>query len=274
MKVAVLGCGPAGLLAAEAIVQAGHTPIILSHKVKSEMFGAMYLHEAIPQLTDASPDYEIMIIKVGTRAGYAKLVYGDPDHSVSWDKFTDGSTPGWNLKAAYDELWNRFQGDIREVDLDPIETVAAIQENYPVVISTVPRKAMCFSPEHVFEEQEIWIQHGPGQDLIEGVNDDDMMYYNGYPPDGSVQGMIGPDWYRFSQLDRYQAWEYSRKPSSSTMPDWQTLSHGGKPTRTNCSCWPEFYRVGRFGCWDKHQLTHHAYFLTKKLLEGGRGAVL
>ena len=78
MRVAVLGSGPAGLLAAHACVQQGVEPKIYSLKEKSLMFGAMYLHEPIPDLNDPDrPDHDIMIVKEGTREGYAKNVYGD-----------------------------------------------------------------------------------------------------------------------------------------------------------------------------------------------------
>ena len=48
MNVAVLGCGPAGLIAAWAAEQAGADVQIYSKKVQSIIPGSQYLHGPIP----------------------------------------------------------------------------------------------------------------------------------------------------------------------------------------------------------------------------------
>lgn len=281
--VAILGAGPAGLLAALAAEHCGLSPTIFAKGEKSEMFGAMYLHRAIPGMhSPGKPDFEIDIIKTGTKEGYAYNVYGDREAPASWDSFTAGSTPAWDLHETYDRLWERYRSNIKNFELET-NHIGTICHNYPHVFSSVPAPAIC-GMGHEFSKQDIWVIHGEGTHLIEGVNDDDMMYYNGVPYDGSfsvgedsavvdpanTEGhLIGHDWYRFSQIRRYQAWEYARKPDWAwvgTNPEddelGRKLSEGIKPLTNNCSCWlnyGNFHPIGRFGRWQKGVLTHHAY---------------
>lgn len=289
-EVAILGSGPAGLFAALAAEQSGLKPVIFSEGQKSEMFGAMYLHRAIPGLSDpVTPDFDINIIKNGTSEGYAYNVYGSQTHSCSWDSIGESIAPAWDLKAHYDLLWDRYEKSIRRHKISPLN-VGSICNNYRLVLCSIPAPAIC-DRAHRFEAQDIWIIHGRGDHLLPGINDDNMMYYNGVPWDGSFQVisndiksddehghgatfMRGHEWYRFSQINKYQAWEYSRKP------DWQWeeeegitgydrhMSEGQKPLWTSCNCWMEyksFNRIGRFGTWQKGVLTHHAYEQTLEL---------
>lgn len=256
MDVAVLGCGPAGLLAVEALVQNGHEPVVFSKAIKSEMFGAMFLHAPIPDVTPLEPEMEISIIKVGTREGYAKNVYGDPAHPVSWDVIPNDRMPGWDLRGAYDRLWDKYQHLIHDREIGAGD-LNDIQNSFPVVYSSIPKRSLC-RDHHQFKKQDIWVAHGDGsQWLTDGVNDYDMMYYNGFPPDGSVGDTEGFPWYRFSQINKYQCWEHSSPPTERS--EYYKVSQGEKPISNTCYCWQGIRRIGRFGRWEKGQLTHHAF---------------
>lgn len=265
LDLAIIGSGPAGLLAAHAAVQTGHNPIIYSRKVKSQIFGAQFLHRHIPGITPLAPELEIAIMKVGTREGYAQNVYGDPTHPVSWDKFQEGDIVGWDLKKAYDALWDLYQDRIFDVQLAP-ESMNYFFEKYNNVYTTVPATVWCHRRnDHEFARQDIVVRHGHGDHLIPNVNDNSMMYYNGFPPDGSVGDTIGPSWYRFSQINLYQAWEYRAKgeewiPVVGDALPGQVIQSGFKPQGTNCDCLPgSFKKLGRFGRWQRDVLTHHVY---------------
>ena len=56
MKVAVLGCGPAGLFACHAAVRGGAEVDVYSQKKRSEIGGAQYLHQHVPDVTGTEPE--------------------------------------------------------------------------------------------------------------------------------------------------------------------------------------------------------------------------
>jgi hypothetical protein len=252
--IVILGCGPSGLLTALAAEQKGHEPIILSKKVKSPMFGAVYLHKNIPDLTKMRPEFSVEIIKYGDREGYAQNVYGDPKADVSWDTFKSGLYHAWDLAGAYDRLWDRFEDKIRDVAIGP-DDVVSCSESGDLVFSTIPLPYLCENPYHIFNKQQIWVRHGRTHE----PQMYSMMIYNGLTADG-LRGLVGPQWYRYSLIRGYAAWEYSRVEDAPTEEDpFLQLSQGVKPLSTNCTCHKNIIRLGRFGKWQKGVLTHHAY---------------
>jgi hypothetical protein len=255
MNVAILGCGPSGLLAAHAAEQRGHEVVIISRKIKSEINGAMFLHLGIPGINEVAPDFMIQVIKNGVREGYAENVYNDPSHPVSWDKFEGGPFPAWDLRAVYDKLWEAWELKIIDREYSHSMLTSLLDGSY-AVISTIPRTVTCLRPAHRFTSQDIWIERLEGG-LIERVNDDNLMYYNGFTPDGKY-GMIGPPWYRYCQINGLRSWEYA-KPRDPVSEIGGRVIRGFKPIATTCDCWPQVMFAGRFGQWQKQILTHHVY---------------
>jgi hypothetical protein len=246
-EVAILGSGPSGLMAALAAHELGFSPVIYSHKVPSKIYAAMFLHRSLPWVTNNIPDFNVDVIKMGTAEGYAQRVYGDPTHPVSWDKFADGQTPAWDLRKAYDTLYNLFENDIVEYSIDAT-TVNGIVNEHEFVFSSIPATALCYRRgQHLFSYQQIWVHLLDSLDLPIGSN---MMYYNGDPP------KVGYDWYRYSQISGHRAWEFSKEPEPN---DDYELVRGKKPLGTTCTCFPGIHRIGRFGKWEKQVLTHHCY---------------
>ena len=249
VNVAILGCGPSGLIAAHAAVTKGHDVVILSRRVRSETFGAMYLHEPIPGISQGKPELMIEVSKTGTKWGYAENVYGNREAPVSWDKFEPGPTPGWNLKSAYNELWGMYSDRIVHADLTP-ERVGELQ--YDRIFNTVPARAICLDWTHHFESVKIIVVHGPS------TATDNTMWYNGSDYPGA------PNWYRHSVINGYESWEFSERRAPLKIPTAELarglrVSAGIKPISTDCDCHPRVFRLGRFGRWNKNVFTHHAY---------------
>ena len=253
MKVAVLGCGPTGMIAAHAAATLGHDVAIISRRLYSATFGAMYLHIPIPGISPDKPEMEIKVVKLGTREGYAENVYNDRNAEVSWDKFNDGPTPGWDLALAYEKLWRKYESRIIDVNITGSK-IAQVVDEYDIVFSTIPQNSICEDWSHKFESVEICVLHGPNKQAGEA----NVMYYNGLTPNG-----LG-SWYRYSLIRGYQSWEYSALHTPAYIlhrypRDGITFTHGIKPLSTNCMCHPEIWRLGRFGKWNKHTFTHHGY---------------
>lgn len=246
MKVAILGCGPAGLLAAYAAELHGHAPIVFSRKVKSVMPGAQYIHAAIPGLT--YNEVAIKYAKLGTREGYAQKVYGSPDAPCSWDAFPEGVVPGYDMVAAYDALWDRYKPIVLDGLVDH-ELLAMVQQKYDMVFSAVPAPLLCYG-DCFFRSQTIWVAK-THRDICEQLGDP-CIIYNGQESDL---------YYRTSLLNGVGATEYSDASLNvvrrgELVPP---LVRAQKPLDNNCRCRPNIIRIGRFGQWKKGVLVHDAF---------------
>ena len=247
-KVAVLGCGPAGLLAAHAVEQSGHTPYIYSRKQKSVIPGSQYLHEPIPGVTDMYPENTVQYVRLGTAQGYGLKVYGDGYRNTGWENY-DRLYPSWNVIRAYDKLWERFEPRIGDMDVTA-EMVPALVEEHDLVISTLPAPAMCeFDGEHQFESTPFWIKTLPTEEID---RNHDIVIYNGLPSD---------PWYRWSILGGVTSIEYATDSivDEDDGVEYLTIGTGRKAINNDCDCHPSMVRAGRWAEWRHGVLLHHAY---------------
>jgi hypothetical protein len=246
MKVAIIGCGPAGLFAAEACRQEGVSYTIFGERKQSQIAGAQYLHREIPELAEIQRG-EIDYVKVGTRDGYANKVYGNLNMEVSWDTFDEGTKPYWSLNDAYRLAWIRHEERINGQMVDGVGIRSLVAE-YGLVVNTAPKASMCLNRMHRFNAQTVYLK--PEQRHQHGPN---TIVYNGQPP---------VDWYRWSFIDGFSCYEFSRQPSFRR----KQIIEIKKPTLHFCDCHEEYalkyLEVGRFGRWAKKALTHEAYYMT------------
>lgn len=253
MNVCILGCGPAGLLAAHAANQFGAEVSIVSRLTKSRIPGAVFLHESIPGLTAPNPDGMVKFIKHGNKQGYAAKVYGNMDADCSWDLFQEGERPAWSMFILYDKLWSRYRSRIRDQVINPIIMDDIMLEGFDIIISTIPAPFLCYN-NHNFEKQEIHVLDKTVDRSLKNA-----IVYNGCQQD---------DWYRTSKLFGAEATESTKPFSIEEARNLNAIrSNGYKPLRTNCNCYPDIERVGRFGRWEKGILVHHTYKHTVQILE-------
>lgn len=235
-EVAIIGCGPAGLLAAHAVTLAGLEPVVFSKDAEpSPRAAATFLHRAIPELTRDFPDDYIRFIKRGDAHGYAQKVYGDPEAPTSWAKFGEQAQPAWQLSPVYADLWDRYGGEVRECEITARRAVA-LAEDFPAVINTAPAPAICFG-DCDFPSRQIWIREG-----AEIGTPRNSMVYSGSPLDA---------WYRSSDLFGVESAEYGHFVRDAR--------RGMKVLPTNCRCHPTIIRAGRWGTWRPGVLLHQAY---------------
>lgn len=237
MNAIILGCGPAGLLAAEACYKMGVKFDIFSLKRKSPIFGAQFLHEPIPGMT-IEPTL-VSFHKVGTKQGYAEKVYGDPNAECSWDSYKEGVRPGWSLIEIYHDLWEKFFDKITDIRITPAVLSSLEEREADLMFSAIPLRELCRDKQHKFPYKRIWVErYAVGLDI-----GDNAVVYNGLPTD---------HWYRTSRLFGHTSTEYAAKRTSD-------CEVGVKPLSNNCDCRQKWKRIGRFGRWQRGVLTHHAY---------------
>lgn len=244
----VLGCGPAGMFAAHALTVAGFDVRIWSKHRKSHMYGAQYLHREVPGLAGACRPIRYMLD--GTAEGYADKVYGGQlsGREVSPSMLT-GTHPGWDIRAAYDDAWERYHDLVVEFDISfPALRTALIEANPKVCVSTIPATLLC-AGGHYFNATEVWaIGDAPDRGQIVKIPCD---------PDTVVcNGELQTGWYRKANVFGYTTieWPGNRKPPI------HNVAKVNKPLQTNCDCLPAVVRTGRYGKWQKGVLSHEAYW--------------
>lgn len=260
--VCILGAGPAGLMAAHAAALTGQPVVILSYTKKSQLGGAQFLHEPIPELTDDEPDVTIRYHRSGSGTQYQAKAYGSlaQPSFVSFDGVKDKMLqPGWNLRKMYDRLWDMYGGQITEREISR-ETLPGILEDslFSLVVSTIPLRSLCRRPEettpggHRFTKQTIMIRNG----VCNGGSEPNAIWY-----DGSRHH----SWYRASNLFGVMSTEWGIQAAHQvpySMDDGVVVH---KPLDTACDCWPvgeRFIKVGRFGRWQKGTLAHDGFRTT------------
>lgn len=252
MKAVILGCGPAGLLAAHACAMHDMDVTIYSKRVPSFITGAMFVHEPIPPFNDPLyPDGQVIFAKEGTERGYAMKVYGNPNEPTSWRNYDEGTIPGWSMLELYEKLWDKYQVKIVNCDLSkPPLLMRIAQQPFDVKISTIPAPILCQNPrEHVFRLRSIWVKSGEPMSAIYGIPDNTVIY-NGNP---------AIPWHRASNLFGDVSFEFA-KPTNGA-------KHIRKPLSTNCDCRPQWERAGRYGKWERGVLAHTAFFESYALHE-------
>ena len=263
LKIAILGCGPAGLFAAHAAAQAGADFTIFSKPRKSFMRGAQYLHKPIPGLSGDSFDvtYELW----GSVEGYRRKVYGEMEDILVSPETLIGTSPAWDIREAYDNAWDRYadpaDGSRFIVPAD-FETghdgvfLDMMSGDYDLVISSIPAWLLCRNPEHSFDSKEVWATEGLKRPMEmgfqvagTGVMRDNLVVCSGDPDDW---------WYRQSRIHGWENTEFPIDHKPSERPGVR-VHKVVKPVRTNCDCHKDIVRIGRYGKWQKGILTHHAY---------------
>jgi hypothetical protein len=260
VKVAILGCGPTGLLAAHGVRMAGEAmgrPVevqIFSNKRKSPLYGCQYLHGSIPGLE--LPSQRVSYQLLGDVDTYRKKVYGgDEDVAVSPELLSKAHT-AWDIRAAYDQLWKMYEPSV----VDYFFSIGSwrllrrqlAEEQFQLTFTALPAPVLCTDTTKAictFESQPVWAM-GDAPDLGRfaevpvGVQARTVV----------CNGLPGDPWYRASRVFGHATVEW---PVDATPP------HGAsrvlKPLSTTCACNRGVIRLGRYGLWQKGVLAHSAF---------------
>lgn len=260
LKVTILGAGPAGLFAAQAAWQTGNEVQIFARGDRSPLYGAQYLHEPIPGLTQRVPR-EIAYILKGTVEGYRQKVYGDGETIKVSPEVLEPQHWAFDIRSTYDAAWERFSPFIQKTEITP----TWLRNNGPLlssdlVVWSLPLANFCVGG-HGFTVQNVWAQgDAPELGRYCSVTVD--------PGTVVVNGEDSPRWYRASNIFGYRTAEWPDGPR----PPVAGIARVSKPIAHLCDCWLQLagervLRVGRFGTWTKGELSHQAYYKTFDAIE-------
>jgi hypothetical protein len=238
------------------------------------MEGAQYMHTDIPGLKAPQP----MILKyslIGSIDEYRAKVYGagDPDIVVSPEQFL-GEHKCWDIRAMYNRLWMHWEGHIVNFVVTQA-SIATIVESHDFTFSSIPSTALCrfgnhTESPHKFDYVPVWIDgmwSGPTPAEDPGLwgLTPHVVLCNGLKADPGRTLLTG--WYRTSHIYGHNNTEWS---SPSLIPEHRQVAENlwrvRKPIGTNCDCWSEVIRVGRYGAWKKGVLSHEAFNVALEVL--------
>lgn len=251
-KVLVLGCGPAGLITACAAQLHGADVTIFSRKQPSVIYGAQWLQVPLDGLTLQKPDGYVEFKLYGDPVVYEQKVFGQQAHDGhGWTAHVEEPVkPAWDLRRLYDDLWRRMEHCVVDTELDAEEMRRLHESDWDVIFNCVPLWNLCgwykerdgFAIEpHTFDKYKVRI--APQHDAAFG--EPNVVIYNGATED---------EWFRSSVIFGVDGGkEY---PVTARVQDAKMVR---KPQRTDCDCWPNVRRVGRYGAWDMNRLVHDGY---------------
>lgn len=261
MKIAVLGCGTDGLLAAHACQQAGITPKVYSRKVKTKLGGAQYLDCAIPELSKPDKPETVILHQVsGDEVDYRRKVYGGfpaPLHVISErSEVYDGMRePAWSLRRAYNKLWEKWEPLIEDKEITPT-FLPKLLDRFNLVISTVPLMSVCSHRSgsyHNFHLRQSLI----APVMLETLVGDCVVW----------EGTMRRAWFRMSLIFGEAATEW---PNGAPVPTMDKLMKITMPLGSDCDCWPSVVKLGRYGAWSRKEETSAVFGKVINVLQGAR----
>jgi len=260
-SVAILGCGPSGLMVAHAAAMLGWDFRIYSKKRKSQLFGSQYLHNPIPGMTDG-PAAIVEYHLEGTPEEYRRKVYGPSwDGTVSPEDLEQDHY-AWDIRQTYDKMYAAYEAEIQDQSFDTVGERAGIslwlKGNHDLVISTVPRKIWA-NPGDQFLSSRVWA-YGDAPELGQ--------HTPFRPRDFTVicDGTKDVGWYRASNIFGHCTIEW---PEDSK-PPLDGISLVEKPLSHNSTAASDFIHLGRYGAWQKGVLTTDVFYQAMTALAGDK----
>lgn len=257
--VAIIGVGPAGLLAAWGCYMRNQPYRLFGigagdRAFKSEMGGSQFLHKSVPGLCDENaPDAMIKLKVIGSWRQYRLKVYGQdnvPFASIARAQDKQ-EMPAWSLENIYEFLWEAIADDGMNVvvgNVGPEQILNMVESNqFEAIVSTIPKPAVCLEA-HAFNSQPVRIT----QSTIIPESVDNMIIYD---------ATWNTPWYRTSKVFGAVSTEYGFNCQDVVMEEPHLTR--SKPMGSNCNCWEGTVNfAGRYGAWDKALLSHDAFELT------------
>lgn len=254
-QVAILGSGPAGIMAAHAAFRFGFQPIIISATPDpSTLHGCQYLHKNIPGVLTSNAVIEYQVH--GTSDQYREKVYGAGWDGVVSPNLYRGLATAWDLREVYQRLFIRYTstGNFIQKTVDKrflLESLPEVRSKFAAIISTIPAKILCMHPgRHTFDSQPIYAigERAGGPESPVGPSKDNTVI---------CDGTKDVSWYRTGRVFGVGTTEWPA--IDMRKPPVEGVVKVEKPLSTNCDCFRDIHRLGRYGSWRKSVLVHDVF---------------
>lgn len=266
MRVAVLGSGPAGLLAAETALDQHHDAVVdvftnnqqTSYAVPGSAVSAAEpeFREFLQEHLGMEPAESILPYSRklrGTAEQYSRKTLTLPSTklgksiSVMRNRFNEGVP----LHLLNTVLHDRWVGKMKHWDA----RMDDLPRGYDITISTIPRFLLCSDERHDFVKQHTYIvDYAKGKSFIDTHPTD--------APFGVVYSGDPDDFWVYSGMDASgEATEFTEY-----QPDWDCIPTR-RPIKTNCTCESEVVKAGTLGRWSPAVGVLDAYIQTIKAVD-------
>ena len=251
MKVAILGCGMSGLMAAWACHRRNvRFEIFADRSLFPKSYGFAFLHSncdmplKVCQLKQMIVPPEVEITEASKF--YSLLVYGTEklENSLTAAALHPDLTI-WNIDEAAAFLFSQFAKQIQIKKLENLDGVIKFSESYDLIFSTIPLDVLDKQGNYSYVQSFLTVQ--PSNDVR------NIVFYN-----GGISLADGV--YRWGTLFGTYFEEGKKKTDISVKK---------VITAENLPSVPEnVILCGRYGSWNKRVLLHDVYSLALEKLDG------
>jgi hypothetical protein len=238
MKVAVVGAGMVGRLAAWAAVLDGHDVTLFDReadRLPTYPLGFVFLHEDCELKLTPQP---IRVYHTGDADGYSRKVYGESRHPTSFGRY--GELEGYSPKDALEALLARTP-PVEALRFDRMEDVLALRYSFDRVVSTIPLRSLLRAGDYPSTVATLRCFPATAQKDLE----ENTCVYNGNPQD---------PWHRGGAMFGWVFFEYAMDMPTAVALHGQAnpvislvkVVEGAKPPRAK-----NVLLTGRYGAWRK-----------------------
>lgn len=268
-KIAIIGAGPSGMMAAHAASQCGaYVDIFDADPSQSRRnSGVYFLHDECDLLLGQHTRiYQTVLGIYGMSPeeigeAYGSKVYGQPIAKTSVLEAAKHPTiNGYNAGEAINRLWDLYGGQVSILKIESFEHLISLFDKYDKIISTIP--ANILFPDFEYESVQTWIKVGKAPE------EEAFLFYNINPHCSwyRCSGMFGIfiQEYGFKYIP-FENKKYSFKEVTKIIGARKTMYHQSNAHLEDgkvISDVAELFLVGRYGAWSKKTLTHNVYYET------------